>query len=203
MTHPRTAQPDLTIHELLARRWSPYAYADSSISGSELLSLFEAARWAASSYNEQPWSFLVARKEDSEEFERMLSCLVPPNQEWAKHAAVLVLTVISERFTRNEKPNRVALHDLGLAVGNLSFEATQRGIAVHQMAGILSERAQELYHVPEHHSVATGIALGHAAKLEELPEDVRARESAPRKRKALSELVFSGRHGQGADWLRS
>ena len=94
----------------------------------DLRSLFEAARWAASSYNEQPWSYFVATKTDPPEFERLLSCLVEGNQEWAKAAPVLALGVVSRRFARNQKENRAAVHDLGLAAGNLLVEATARGL---------------------------------------------------------------------------
>ncbi len=131
----KKASTDYPIHDLLAERWSPYGFADRPVAQTDLRSLFEAARWAASSYNEQPWSFLVATREDPEEFARLLSCLVDGNQGWAKAAPVLALGVVSLRFSRNNKENRAAVHDLGLAAGNLVVEATARGLCVHQMIG--------------------------------------------------------------------
>ena len=127
MTDKR-ATTDYPIHELLAERWSPYGFEDRPVAEADLRSLFEAARWAASSYNEQPWSYLVATKENPDEFARLLSCLVEPNQAWAKAAPVLALGVVSLKFSRNNKENRAAVHDLGLAAGNLLVEATARGV---------------------------------------------------------------------------
>ncbi|MCH9021144.1 MAG: nitroreductase family protein, partial [Planctomycetes bacterium] len=97
----KKASTDYPIHELLAERWSPYGFEDRSVDQADLRSLFEAARWAASSYNEQPWSFIVATRENPEEFARLLSCLVEANQGWAKAAPVLVLGVVSLKFSRN------------------------------------------------------------------------------------------------------
>src|SRR5215471_11224551 len=134
MTKP--AATDHPVHDLIALRWSPYAFADRPVSKADLLSLFEAARWAPSSYNEQPWSYLVATKENPEEFERLLSCLVEGNQVWAKAVPVLALGCTSLNFTRNGQPNAAAVHDLGIAAANLCVEATARGLQVHQMIGI-------------------------------------------------------------------
>ena len=158
----------------------------------DLLSLFEAARWAASSYNEQPWNYLMASKENEPEFERLLSCLVEANQAWAKTAPVLVLGVVSLQFARNHKDNRAAVHDLGLAAANLSVEATVRGLAVHQMIGILPDKAQELYQIPEHFEAWTAMAIGYPADPATLPEDLKARDLTPRTRKPLQEFVFTG-----------
>jgi nitroreductase len=115
----KKASTEYTISELLAERWSPYGFRDRSVAPADLRSLFEAARWAASSYNEQPWNYLVATKEDPEEFERILSCLVEANQAWAKAAPVLALGVVNLTFARNNKANRAAVHDLGLASANI------------------------------------------------------------------------------------
>src|ERR1700693_2639642 len=142
------AVTDYPVHELIASRWSPYSFANRSVSDDDLRSLFEAARWAPSSYNEQPWSYMVAKKEDADEFGRLLSCLVEANQVWAKAASVLALGISRLNFARNNNPNRAAIHDLGLAAANLVLEATSRGLAVHQMIGILPDKARELYSVP-------------------------------------------------------
>ncbi len=156
-------------------------------------SLFEAARWAPSSYNEQPWSYIVATKDDPEQFQRLLSCLVDGNQVWAKAAPVLALGVVSLRFARNAKDNRAAVHDLGLAAGNLLLEATARGLLVHQMIGILPDKAREIYGIPEGFEAWTGIAIGYRGDPTTLPEGLKERDLAPRQRKPLREFVFSGK----------
>jgi nitroreductase len=184
------ARPDHPIHALIAQRWSPYNFAERPVSREDLRSLLEAARWAASSYNEQPWSFIVARRDQPEAFEELLGCLVPANQKWAGQASVLMLTAIRRHFTRNGNPNRAAEHDLGLAVGNLSLEAAARGIAVHQMAGVDLERARETYAIPEGVDPWTALALGYAAD---------EGDGQPRARKPLAEFVFSGTFGTAAE----
>jgi nitroreductase len=184
------ADAQYPIHDFISKRWSPYGFADHGVSTTDLRSLFEAARWAPSSYNEQPWSYIVATREQPPRFERLLSCLVESNQAWARAAPVLALGVATLHFTRNGKPNRVAIHDLGLATGNLLAEATARGLHVHQMAGIRAERAREIYAIPEGYEAITGIAIGYAAKPDSLDEATRQRDLAPRERKPQREFVF-------------
>lgn len=191
----KRASADYPIHELLAERWSPYAFEDRPVPEADLRSLFEAARWAPSSYNEQPWSYIVATKEDPEEFERLLSCLVEGNQVWAKAAPVLALGIVSLRFKRNDQVNRAAVHDLGLAAGNLLVEATARGLFVHQMIGILPDRAREIYGIPEGFEAWTGLAIGYKGDPTSLPDRLRARDLAPRQRRPLREFVFGGKWG--------
>ena len=197
MNDQKQATPDHPIHELIARRWSPYAFADRPVSQDDLRSIFEAARWAASSYNEQPWSYILATKSEPEEFERLLSCLVEANQAWAKAAPVLALGCTSLRFVRNGKPNAAAIHDLGLASATLTLQATARGLFVHQMIGILPDKARELYRIPEGVQPLTGLAIGYAAEASTLPENLRERDLAPRGRKALAEFVFEDQWGTG------
>ncbi len=197
----KRAEPAHSIHELLARRFSPYAYAERTVDETTLRSLFEAARWAASSYNEQPWSYIVATREDPDAFGKLVSCLSEPNRPWAKRASALAIGVVSRLFRRNGKPNRAAVHDLGLAAGNLLVEATARGLWVHQMIGIIPERARELYEIPEHHEAYTALAIGHLGDPDELPEDYAKRDRAERTRKPLREFVFGARFGEAAEWL--
>ncbi len=194
----KQANPDHPVHELIANRWSPYGYDERPVSDADLCSLFEAVRWAASSYNEQPWSYIVARKQDGEPYERILSCLVEGNQGWAKAAPVLALGCTSLKFTRNGKPNMAALHDLGLAAGNLVLEATARGLAVHQMIGILPDKARVTFEVPEGVQVLTGLAIGYASDPSTLPDALKERDLAPRQRKTLSEFVFGGKWGSAS-----
>jgi nitroreductase len=191
----KTATTDYPIHELLAERWSPYAFDNRAVAPADVRSLFEAARWAPSSYNEQPWSFIVASRDEPEEFQRLLSCLVDANQVWAKAAPVLALSVVSLRFTRNGKENRAAIHDLGLAAGNLVLEATARGLSVHQMIGILPDKAREIYGIPEHSEAWTAIAIGYKGDPTTLPEALKERDLIPRQRKPLRQFLFAARWG--------
>jgi nitroreductase len=186
------------IHELLAERWSPYAFQDRLVSEADLCSLFEAARWAASSYNEQPWSYIVSTKEIPELFQQLLSCLVDANQVWAKDAPVLALGIVSHKFTRNQENNRAAIHDLGLATSNLVVEATAREICVHQMIGILPDKARELFEIPEGYEAWTAMAIGYQGDPMTLPDAIKERDLMPRQRKPLNQFVFSGKWGNTA-----
>ncbi len=192
------ASTDHPIHELLARRWSPYAFSDRPVPQADLCSVFEAARWAPSSYNEQPWSYIVATKDDPNQYQQVLSCLVEGNQAWAKAAPVLALGVVNLKFTRTGKDNRAAVHDLGLAAGNLLVEATARGLLAHQMIGILPDRAREIFGIPDGWEAWTAIAIGYHGDPATLAVALRQRELTPRRRKSLSQFVFSGKWGTPA-----
>jgi nitroreductase len=194
----KKAQTDYPIQQVLAERWSPYGFTNRPVSNADLCSLFEAARWAPSSYNEQPWSYIVVTKDDPEEFARLLSCLVEPNQAWASTVPVLALGIVSLQFSRNHKDNRVATHDLGLASANLVVEATARGLSVHQMAGIHPDKARELYQIPEHTEAWTALAIGYKADPAHLPDAIKERDLAPRQRKPLSQFVFTGKWGNSS-----
>jgi nitroreductase len=198
MTQPKHATPDHPIHELIARRWSPYAFADRPVSVDDLRSLFEAARWAPSSYNEQPWSYIVATRDDADNFARVLSCLVEGNQAWARAAPVLAIGCTSLFFRLNGKPNAAAIHDLGLAAGNLCLEATARGLFVHQMIGILPDKARAVFHIPEGVQPVTALAIGYAADPDAEPEPFKTRDQTPRSRKRLAEFVFTGEWGKAS-----
>jgi nitroreductase len=195
-------ETDHPVLEIIASRWSPYAFEDRPVSDEDLRSLFEAARWAPSSYNEQPWHYIIAKKEDKEEFKTMLSCLVEGNQIWAKNAPVLILGITQLNFVRNNKPNRAAIHDLGLASMNLVLEATARDIKVHQMIGIEPERIRTVYHVPEDFEPMTGLAIGYAATPDVLPKELQVRDSERRPRKLLKNFVFSRRWGNVSEFVR-
>jgi len=192
----KPAETHYPIHDLLRRRWSPRTFSDRRVEPDTLRSLLEAARWAPSSYNEQPWSFIVASKDDPVEFGRLLSCLVEGNIQWAQHAPVLMVSVARLTFEDDGKPNRHAFHDVGLAVANLIVQATALGLVVHQMAGIFPDKIRELYGIPEGYEAVAGIALGYPGDPQSLPEELRKRELAPRERKPLTEFVFSGRWGR-------
>src|SRR5215212_5312678 len=136
MPHVKHATPDHPILQPIAERWSPYAFNGQPVEREKLLSCLEAARWAESSYNEQPWVFFLAERTNAAEFERALECLLEANQVWARHAGVLILTATSRTFKKNGSPNRVAEHDLGIAAAHFALQATALGLQAHQMAGV-------------------------------------------------------------------
>jgi nitroreductase len=199
MQSPKIAKPDHPIMDILSKRWSPYAFSDRPVAIEDVKSLFEAVRWAASSYNEQPWSYIVATKDNRVEFDRVVACLVEGNQAWANAAPVLALGCTSLKFAKNGKPNAAAVHDLGLAAGNLCAEATARGLFVHQMIGIVPEKVREVYKVPADIQPLTGIAIGYAADPATASEKFRERDLAPRTRKLLREFVFTGEWGKTSE----
>ena len=191
----KRASTDYPIHKFLAERWSPYAFEEHPVSEADLCSLFEAARWAASSYNEQPWNYIVATKENSDHFQQLLSCLVEANQIWAKNAPVLALGIVSLKFALNNKDNRAAIHDLGLATGNLSVEATARGICVHQMIGIYPDKARDLFDIPDGYEAWTALAIGYRGDSMTLLDPLKERDLIPRQRKPLEQFVFGDKWG--------
>jgi nitroreductase len=192
----KVAQTAYPIHDSLQRRWSPRAFANRSIAPAELCRLFEAARWAPSSNNEQPWNFIVGTKSDEATYDRLFSCLNPGNQLWAGQAPVLMLSVAKLLFTDDQSPNRHAFHDVGLAVENLVVQATTMDIFVHQMAGFQVDKAREVFAIPTDYEPVAMIALGYLGDPHGLPVKLLARELAPRTRKPLEEFVFSGRWGE-------
>jgi len=197
--HPKRAKPDHPVLPVFAERWSPYAYDPRPVEREKLLSCLEAARWAPSSYNEQPWTFILAERTDAAAFAKALDCLVEPNQAWAKNAGVLLLTVVSRTFTRNGKPNAACEHDVGLAAGNLVLQAAELGLQGHQMIGIVPAKVRANYKVPDGHDPLTAIALGYPAAVAAGSTDPLAqRDLAPRARKPLAEIVVSS-WGQGAN----
>src|SRR6478736_8908287 len=141
----KLAPADHPIEEILKRRWSPRAFSNRMVGPDKLLSLFEAARWAASSFNEQPWSFILTTKEKPEEHAALLSCLMEKNQQWAHLAPVLMVSVAKLNFAKNGKPNRHAFHDVGLAMGTMLVQATALGLFVHQMAGFSVDKVREAF----------------------------------------------------------
>ncbi len=189
------------IHELLKKRWSPRAFSKQSVEPEKILSLLEAARWAPSCFNEQPWSFMIATKDNPDEFERLLSCLADKNRMWAQHAPLLMLSLADLCFSHNGKPNRHALHDVGLAVENLVVQGTALGLSAHQMAGFQVDKAREVYRIPESHEPVTAIAIGYPGDPNNLPEAFREAEKAARSRKALSDFVYTGSWSQPASIL--
>ena len=194
-----TAYP---INYLLRQRWSPRAFAEQRVEPEKLRSLLEAARWAPSSFNAQPWNFLVATKDDPADFQRMLGCLVEFNQKWAKSAPVLMISVAHGAFSHNGKPNRHSFYDTGAAVAMMAVEATSLGLHIHQMAGFEPEKVRAAYHVPDSAEPVSAIALGYVGDSASLPDELRKKEEAPGERKPISEFVFSKDWGAKPDWLK-
>jgi nitroreductase len=184
------------IHPLLKERWSPRAFTPRAVEREKLAKLFEAARWAPSSNNAQPWSFVVATRDNPPEYLRLLSVLAPGNAQWAQQAPVLALAVAKLDSDRTGRPNRHAFYDLGQAVAHLTVEATALGLVVHQMAGFDVELARTAFSVPAGQEPVTVFAIGYRGDAEALPEALRARERAPRTRKPLREVMFAGAWGQ-------
>jgi nitroreductase len=194
----KVARTDHPIHDLLQKRWSPRAFADRPVPVEILRRLLEAARWAPSSFNEQPWAFIVATKDKPDEFRKLLGCLVAGNQTWAQSAPVLMLTVAHHNFSKNQKPNRHAFHDVGLAMENLTVQATAEGLCVHQMAGIEVEKARAEYGIPVDWEAVTGAAIGYLGDPSMLPEPLQTREKSESTRKPLHEFVFATKWGATA-----
>lgn len=184
------------VHELLEKRFSPYAFSTRPVEPEELRQLFEAARSAPSSYNEQPWRFVVATRQDHDAFERMLQAIVERNREWARHAPVLVLSVAKLDFSHNDEPNRHAFYDVGQAAAYLTLQATALGLYVHQMAGFDAGKARQLFNIPEGYEPVAMMAVGYLGDPESMPEPLRRRDRTPRRRKQLDSLAFEGMWGE-------
>jgi nitroreductase len=197
----KPAPSDFPVHELIRERWSPRAFAGKPIPPEVLRSIFEAARWAPSSNNEQPWAYIVATKEDGANFEKILATLVEANARWAKNASALAIAVVKLAFAKNNAPNRTAFYDTGAASAWLSVEATANGLAVHQMAGFDPEKARQAFAIPAGWEAIAAIAIGYPGDPETLPQPLKDRELAPRTRKPMSEFVMAGTWGHTAPFV--
>ena len=186
----KPAPVDHPVLDPIQRRWSPRAFDPRPVEPEKLRSALEAARWAPSSFNEQPWSLILAFRENEAAFERACACLAEPNRAWAPRAPVLFFAVARDHFERTGNANRVCVHDVGLAMAQFSIQATALGLFVHQMAGIDREAVRSTYELPPGHEPVAGGAVGYPGDPDELPEKYREAERAPRSRRALSEWVF-------------
>jgi len=197
----KPADTQYPIHDLLRQRWSPRAFDDRPIEPEKLRSLFEAARWAPSSNNGQPWRFLVATKENQAEHDRLFNCLVEGNQTWARHAPVLLLSVAELQF-EDGSPNRHALHDTGMAVENLVIQATALGLVAHQMAGFRIDQARADCQIPHDYEPVAMIAIGYPGDPALLSDRLRVREVQPRSRKPVKEFVYATTWEQSLPFLQ-
>jgi nitroreductase len=186
------------MHQVFEQRRSARAFAPRPIEAHLLARLFEAARSASSASNEQPWRFIVGTREERNTFDLIAATLVPFNARWAAKAPVLALSVAQLNSERSGKPNRHAFHDVGQAAAYLALAAAAEGISVHQMGGFDAEKAREAFHIPAGYEPVAAIAIGYPGSSEDLPEDLREREHAPRSRRPLRDIVFAGSWGEPA-----
>lgn len=182
--------PDHAIESIFIRRWSPRAMSGKPLAEAELMRLFEAARWAPSTYNEQEWRFLYAHR-DTQHWAKFFGLLAEPNQAWCGAASVLVVVLSHKVFERNGKPNPVHTFDSGAAFENLALQGSEMGLVVHGMAGFDQDKARVELAVPEDFDVEAMIALGHPGDPADLPEEIREREQ-PSQRKPVREIICEG-----------
>lgn len=197
MTVNKPAETSVAINSLIRDRWSPRSFQSKPVPKEILVSLFEAARWAPSCNNSQPWRYIIATSDDKDEYERMQSCVNERNQRWSRLAPVIGF-VCGYTIMKNDRPSPTHRYDTGLASAMLLMQATEHGLVVHQMAGILRDNVRETYAVPEDTDIICGFGLGYQGEADQLPEELPEREVQPRVRQALSDFVFTGKFGEAS-----
>ena len=176
------------VHELISKRWSTRAFSDKPITETEVFTLVEAASWAPSSVNEQPWEYYYAFK-GTEGFKKMLDVLSPGNQLWAGEAALMMVCIAHRNFEKNGQPNRHYMHDTGMANANLLTQALSMGIYGHILGGYDQAKATELFQIPDDKEAVCYIVLGYPGEGEKLEEPFRTREVTPRNRKPVEAIA--------------
>ncbi len=182
------------IHPLLKQRWSPRSFTDQSVTKESIQNIFEAARWAPSSSNDQPWRFIVGFKGDKT-WDMIMETLVDFNQKWAKLAPVLVLSIGKKISDKNGKPSRTFMYDVGQSVAHITFQAMYEGLFVHQMGGFSAQKAAELFKIPEDYQAITAFTIGHKGEPELLEENFADMEKSERIRRPAEDSVFSESFG--------
>jgi nitroreductase len=185
----KTAKTDHPINGLIAKRWSARAFSTRPVEKSKLLSILEAARWAPSSRNEQPWRYIVFTNENPEKLKKAQSVLKDIN-EYAKRAPILICAIARKTYSDNQNYNRLHFHDLGAANENMFLEAFNQGLIMHEMGGFDVQKAKEVFNIPEEFEIGIMIAIGYQDTYDVLPESIVKKASIPRERKSLSEIVF-------------
>jgi nitroreductase len=178
------------LSSLITERYSPVIFSMKQVEEEKLRLLFDAARWAPSSYNEQPWRFIVGIKDKGENYQKLLDSLMEANQYWAKYAPVLALSLAKKNSTVKNKPNRFAQYDTGMAVGNLLAQATSMGLYVHQMGGYSVEKVKDLFEIGDEFEPMAAIAIGYKGDIDLFPDDLKERERKKRFRKNLDEIML-------------
>ncbi len=187
--HATDNPADPAILDCIRKRWSPVCFDGVPVDPATTRSLLEAARWAASCYNDQPWNFLVAPREDREAFDKMLACLVEANRQWAQHAGLLLMIVARVGFRHNGKTNAWASFDCGQATAQLMLQAVPCGLHAHAMAGFDTDRARRDYSLGKLHSPICIVAVGRIGQREEHTEEMRERDAAPNERLDLADIA--------------
>ncbi len=187
----RTDNPK--VLDLLAERYSPRSFADRPISRDDFQTILEAGRLSLSCFNGQPWATVYAHREESEDFERILSCLMKKNRLWAGRASVLMITAARVNFAHSGRANRHAWHDVGLWTMSMLVQGMGMGVYGHPMAGFDAEKARELLSIPDTHLPVTAMAFGYPAGADEAPEEFREQERVRTPRMKLEEFAFPGR----------
>lgn len=180
------------IKSLILSRKSTLAFSDKEIRKEDLQHMLEAAQWAPSAFNEQPWRFIYASKaENSDAYAKILDLLAPPNQLWSQNAPVLMLVAAKTKYSHNGVDNAHAMYDAGQAVGAMSIQATALGISMHQMAGFDAAKASAVFNFEGEYIPVVIVAIGYAGDTATLPEALQKRAASPRSRKALTELILN------------
>ncbi len=196
LTRSKLAQTSAGVHALVRQRWSPRSFSSREVHPDDLKLMLDAARWAASCFNEQPWRFIVGANPRTATYKKLLECLVEANRQWAKAAPVLMLTLGKRTFTHNAKPNHYGLHDAGLALAGVMLQATSMGIFVHGMGGFEHEKARTAFAIPDDYEMGAAVAIGYLGDLSGLTGKTLDQELAPRTRKPLEEIAFEDSFGQ-------
>jgi len=197
----KPATTRVKIHDIIQARWSPRAFdPDRQVSRDDLLALLEAARWAPSCFNDQPWRFIVCDKAaDETSWQHAVTTLAEKNRLWAKNAPVLMLAVAMESFNHNGQPNRWAMYDTGAASVSMCLQATALGMCVHQMGGFDAEKAREVFNLPDDCRPMAMMAVGYQAEADVLDDAFKETELAARSRAALDERFYEGQWGRGIE----
>jgi len=193
MVNEMARTPQYPVHPIIVNRWSGRAMSGESVTDQELFSLFEAARWAPSSYNNQSWRFIYAKR-DTPSWKTLFNLLVPFNQDWAKNASVLIVAFSKTTFDHNGKPARTHAFDTGAAWENLALQGVSMGLVVHGMEGFDYEKAKKDLKIPDDYEVHAMIVVGKPGKKEDLPPELQERET-PSDRKPITQFIFEGTFG--------
>jgi len=178
------------VHSLIKSRYSPRAFSEKQIEEEEIKTILKAASMAASSYNEQPWRFIYALKQNQTEFNNLLQCIMEFNLPWAEKTAGLIVCVVKDNLSLNDKPNTHAWHDMGLAVGNLSIQAQSMDIYLRQIGGFYADKATEILNIPDGYTPVSFIGLGYLGDVNNLPSVLQEKENTPKVLKPLDDIIF-------------